>query len=104
MLRKHDEHIIDQPCVTVLVRREEQFVELLAWPYANDLSWHARRNRLGQVDHSHGWDPWNEDLTSTHVLERVEHKVDRLWEGDPEPRHSLIRDADGPPRSLVAKD
>ena len=90
--------------MTALVHREQELVQLLARPDTDDLAGQSRRHRIGEVDHPHRRDLGDEHLASDHVVEREEHEVDGLLEGDPEARHALVGDREAALTHLLAED
>ena len=92
MLGQDDEHVTGVDAVARLVGGEHAFVQLLARPNADDLAGHARRHRLGEVDHSHRRQLWDVGLAAGHVLECVQHEIDRLRQRDPKAGHALVGD------------
>ena len=77
-----------------LVRGDQQLVQLLAGPDADDLAArHAGRDRLGEVDDAHRRDLRDEDLAALHAARGASStRSTACVERDPEAGHALVGD------------
>ena len=91
---QHHVLVADVDRVAGFVAGEQDLVELLARPDADDLGRDPRGQGVGQVDDAHAGDLRDEDLAALGVLEREQDQVHGLGERDPEPGHPLVGDGE----------
>src|SRR5215468_7227095 len=100
------EHVLVFEGLAALVLGDQDLVEFLARPDADQLDPAAGRHGLDQVHHPHAGDLGHEDLAALREPGAADREFDALLQADPEARHPLVRHRDGPrlPLRLEERD
>src|SRR5262245_17056459 len=88
--RLEDEHVVVLHGLAALVLGEQNLVELLARPDADELDAAAPRHGPGQLHHPHARELGHKDLAALRKAGAADSKLDALLEPDPESRHAGI--------------
>lgn len=88
----HDAVMVEKliRCSRIIVR-DECLMDFFPWPHADFLELLFWVDRFGKINDLKAGGFWDKDLSSCLMLQRHQHKGDRLFNSDPEARHIHVR-------------
>ena len=81
IFRENNVFVLGLHRVPGLVARDHHFMQLFAGPNAGDLDLALGRQRLGQVQDLHAWNPRDEQFAAVHLLDGAKHESHALAPG-----------------------